>query len=165
MKEISEKLQEAGIPQVHPSTIHKNLHGALFTVKKMDLRPLNRNSDAAKEKRRKFTEWFLENHDKYNLVWIDETGLDLYLSRTLGRSRIGHRCHKAVSNSRGRHMSVIMAVPDKKRVIQAKKVVGGVKKACFWNFIDELCKKLKQDEAENGKPCCLCLTIALHTLM
>ena len=72
------------------STLSSALNGRLICLKKLENCPAERNSDQTKNLHRECAEWFLNDGvNRQELIYIDETGGNLYLSRTRGRARQG----------------------------------------------------------------------------
>ena len=81
----------------------------------------------------------------------------MYLTRTKGRSKVGEKCRQPVSNQRGRHLSVTMAVCGDQGMVLGTPQIGGVKKADFVKFLEDLGQKLEErfqtlSLLENPKP-------------
>ena len=77
------------------------------------------------------------NFDSYELIWIDETGFDLYMSRTRGRAKIGQRSATSISNQRSRHLTYTMGVSATKGLVHHSVNVGGVGKEDFEAYMRE----------------------------
>ena len=74
LKQMQERLENSGHETVSASTISRRLQGQMFTLKKMQVYPANRNSAATKNKREEFAQWLIQHESNYRFVWIDETG-------------------------------------------------------------------------------------------
>lgn len=71
-------------------------------------------------------------------VYVDETGLNLHISRTRGRAAVGERAARVVCGQRGRNMTVIMAISDQVGVAYYEVVWGGVTAEVFRDFLTSL---------------------------
>ena len=68
------------------------LHGQLIGLKKMETVAANRNSEEVKLARREYAEWLVQAHGhNEEIIFIDESGFNLWLARTRGRARVGQR--------------------------------------------------------------------------
>ena len=93
------------------------LHGQLIGLKKMETVAANRNSEEVKLARREYAEWLVQAHGhNEEIIFIDESGFNLWLARTRGRARVGQRavrivagpifpCIMAISTTRGIYSS------------------------------------------------------------
>ncbi|GFR76528.1 L-aspartate oxidase [Elysia marginata] len=92
-QELRVRLPDA--PHVTLSTIHNVLKGQLITMKKLGDAPAQRNSERMKTQRRAFATWLLQNAQRYNFIYIDEAGINIWTKRTRGRARRGDRACSA----------------------------------------------------------------------
>ena len=92
-----------------------------------------------------------------SLILLLLLGIDLYLTRTFGRSKKGFKCYRNISNHKGKHVSVMMAVSSELPSPFARNLVGGVRKEHFFQFVKDLCDGLESTitESENFLPFCL----------
>ncbi len=138
LQEYVEKMVQLGFPRVHFSSLSKTLNSMLFTMKKAYYEPAKRNAPLTKESRKEFAQWLAENYQNFHLIWVDETGLDLYLTRTRGRAKKGKKCTPVYNNQRGKHISVTMAVSAALGVVVSKIQIGGVGRDDFIGFLLDL---------------------------
>ncbi|KAF0287323.1 hypothetical protein FJT64_014245 [Amphibalanus amphitrite] len=113
-------------PRVSTATISRALHGSLITVKQTRNIPVNRNSATTKQHRERYAAWMLNTGMAMHRVYVDETGLNLHLSRSRGRAQVGERAARVVCGQRGRNMTVILAISDRVGVVYYEIVWGGV---------------------------------------
>ena len=59
-------------------------------------------------------------------IYIDETGMNLHLSRSRGRAEAGRRAARIVCGQRGENMTVILAISDRVGVVYHEIAWGGV---------------------------------------
>ena len=111
LKEIANKLREETGVQLSTNTVHKHLHGRMYTVKKVLPQPVTMNSAANKEKRATFVRKVMEaNGAGKTILYMDETNVNLFLRRSEGRSRRGTRCSVKTATSKGDNIHVIGAI-------------------------------------------------------
>ena len=67
LKQMQEKLEDSGHEAVSASTISRRLQGQMFTLKKMQVFPANRNSAVTKNKRKEFAQWLIQHESSYSL--------------------------------------------------------------------------------------------------
>lgn len=80
-------------------------------------------------------------------VYIDETGLNLHISRTRGRAEVGRRAARIVCGQRGRNMTVIMAISNQVGAVYHEVVWGGVNAEVFGAFLASLEAVLGEEPA------------------
>ena len=80
-------------------------------------------------------------------VYVDETGLNLHLSRSRGRAEAGHRAARVVCGQRGRNMTVILAISDRVGAVYHEIVWGGVDRERFRVFLENLVVVLGEEDA------------------
>lgn len=99
-------------PHVCINSVANMLNGQLITMKKMEDAPAERNSPPTKESRQEFAEWMLQHGINQELIFIDEAGFNLWLKRTRGRARRGHRAVRVVGGQRGPNITSVFAVSN-----------------------------------------------------
>lgn len=115
LKEMRTKLlnEFQNLENVDESTIARRLDGALITLKiatkDADV-PENRNSLEVKEMRFEYAQWFMALPETEHIVYLDETGYNLWTRRTQGRSRRGTRVRRKVHTQRGANINVNFAI-------------------------------------------------------
>lgn len=111
LKEMSRKLEvDTGI-RVTTTTIHKHLHGRLYTCKKVRAEPATMNSEVNRQKRAEYVSSAVQALEEgKTLIYIDECNVNLFLRRTSGRSRKGARCSVKAPISKGKNVHVIGAI-------------------------------------------------------
>ena len=76
-------------PHVQRTTVDSALIGQLMFLKKLEDLPYERNTERTKESRRDFATWLLNDSiQRHELVYIDETRIDLYLAHIRGLAPI-----------------------------------------------------------------------------
>jgi len=98
---------------LHPNTIGRRLHNQLIVLKTMETVAEDRNRHDVKMARAAHVEWYTlpvnSNHPP-EMVFVDESGFNLWLSRTRGRAHRGERAVRVVNGQRGQNFTLILAV-------------------------------------------------------
>lgn len=123
-------------PRICIASLRKVLQGQLVTIKKLENAEQNRNSDHVKEARQLYGEWLLQNDGE--IIFIDESGFHLWLSRTRGRAVRGQRAVRIVGARKGPHFSLILAVSNERGIIHHSFHTGGTNIERFNLFFREL---------------------------
>lgn len=112
LRELRDGLSSDMNVTLSKSTIEKVLNRMCLTYKKVYYHPERRNSEDTKNARIEFCDRFkgISEQARRRIVWMDETGFDLWCLRTKGRSPKGKRCTSVVTNSRMRNLSAIIAI-------------------------------------------------------
>ena len=82
----------------------------MMTLKLVEDVPDDRNSPAVLDQRVQYAEWFLEHGVLAHLIFIDETGYNIWTRRSQGRAPRGIPARRVVHRQRGRNCNVIFAV-------------------------------------------------------
>ncbi|KAG7170127.1 putative DDE superfamily endonuclease domain-containing protein 48 [Homarus americanus] len=140
LREIKEEVMDIFPTKPHFSevTLSRYLEGELISLKMSRDSPAERNSPAVKEARHAYATWMLATGLQQQLVYIDETGFNLWNKRTYGRARRGERVHRAVGGQRGRNTTVIAAIAEHCRILYHEIHYGSVTKEVFSDFIASL---------------------------
>ncbi|KAG7168081.1 putative DDE superfamily endonuclease domain-containing protein 34 [Homarus americanus] len=140
LREIKEEVMDIFPTKPHFSevTLSRYLEGELISLKMSRDSPAERNSPAVKEARHAYATWMLATGLQQQLVYIDETGFNLWTKRTYGRARCGERVHRAVGGQRGRNTTVIAAIAEHCGILYHEIHYGSVTKEVFSDFIASL---------------------------
>ncbi|KAG7154532.1 putative DDE superfamily endonuclease domain-containing protein 27 [Homarus americanus] len=130
LREIKEEVMD-----IFPTKPH--FRGAVSLKMSRDS-PAERHSPSVKEARHAYATWILATGLQQQLVYIDETGFNLWTKRTYGRARRGERVHCAVGGQRGRNTTVIAAIAEHCGILYHEIHYGSVTKEVFSNFISSL---------------------------
>lgn len=131
-------IQEKGLT-VSVATIARCLEGSLITLKKMELVPMNRNSEENKIARRQHASWLQTQYELgAQFCYIDECGFGLYTARSHGRSVRGLPARRIVPNQRTPHITMLCAISPNAGLIHKMMITGGAKQENFDQFINEL---------------------------
>ena len=103
--------------------------------------PAERNSADVKAARCAYANWRMQLGPRTKVIYVDETGYNLYIMRTRGRAAVGERAIRTVCGSKGANTSVIAAISDQHAdgVIYYEIVKGGVNREKFVDFMQSLC--------------------------
>lgn len=80
------------------------------------------------------------------MVFIDESGYNLWLKRSYGRAREGHRAVRQVCGQRGQNLTFKLAISPQHGVITSSFHFGGTTKEIFAAFLNSVSSSI--DEAE-----------------
>ena len=125
-------------------TIRRIIYKLNITLKKASRTLENVNSVISKERRKEYARAFL-NEDAENLktmVFIDESGFDLHLRRTMARSPRGAPASVILPSVRGRNVSFISAI-TKMGVLFSTCYVGPVDSIRYKEFLAGLLNKCR----------------------
>jgi len=122
-------------PRICISTLRKALQGQLITIKKLEHADQDRNSDQVKAARQMYAEWLLQNEQE--IIFVDESGFHLWLSRTRGRAVRGQRAVRVVGARKGPHFTLILAVSNQRGVIHRSFHTGGTTIERFNGFLED----------------------------
>ena len=125
-------------PNLSLTTISRALDGSLITLKLLRSIPTQWNASDVKEERVAYVTWFFEEATQRETVFVDECGFNVWTSRTQGRSARGSRAVRMVSGSRGKNLTVCMAVSPRLGLVHFSFVEGGMNKELFMHFIGEV---------------------------
>lgn len=141
LQTINDELRRLLPDKPHISTKHlsKVCRGMFFTLKKLECAPADRNRSDVKDARKEYARWFLE----YGLlvpriVYVDESGFNIWTQRTRGRARIGERAVRTVSGQRGENLTLILAISAQHGVEHYSFHVGGTSASVFGDFFRTL---------------------------
>ncbi|KAK8800541.1 hypothetical protein WA158_006859, partial [Blastocystis sp. Blastoise] len=144
---------ESQIPSI--TTIHRVLEGLLYTSKKIQLSPCDRNTERTIGLRKEFTQWFSQNSNAYNFVYVDEAGFNLWEKRTFGRSIKGQPAILVVDGQRFCNVSLVLGISSISGYVYHQFFKNSVGSDSFKEFLIGLCDKLNM--MHTNKPCCVIL--------
>jgi len=128
---------------VSTSTIANRLRGEMFTAKRPHPVPVDRNTDATKAMRKAYAERYISDMMGRNVVFIDETGLQLCSTGPYGWSRRGLPAFVKVPSLHSVQLNIIAAMSSE-GVIHSKFECGSVNNILFQTFLEELVVLLPQ---------------------
>ena len=94
-------------------------------MKKLETVSAKRNSYRVKDELA-FANWLVKEGLNYELIFIDESGLNLWTCRTRGRARIGEPAIRIVAGRRGRNLTVTFSVSNERGLLKHDIIEGGM---------------------------------------
>ena len=91
-------------------------------------------------------EWMKDIGSQLHLLYIDETGFNIWTSRTRGRSRVGQPAVRQVEGQRGRNITVSLAVSPRYGLVHSKITQGGMTQEIFNEFLSEISALMGEEE-------------------
>lgn len=138
LEEIKNGIWETCQVSVSKETIRKSLKNIGITRKLLVSTIESVNNSTSKEKRRIFARTFLDNyHDDSHNIFIDESGFNLHIRRTFGRSGRGCPAYVTVPTLRRTNISLISAI-NNNEVLHSVCKVGSINSADFLDFLNAL---------------------------
>ena len=122
-------------PRVSISTLHRALDARFISLKKLEAVPAERNRQDVKDGRKDLAEWFLGDGDAQEVIFIDESGYNLWISRTRGRAPRGQRCVRVVGARAGPNFTLVIAVSNTRGLLHSETVQGGFNSERFNTFL------------------------------
>ena len=102
LADIADSLNSKFGLRISKTTVSRHLDALAYTLKSIRYEPERANLNDNKLKRKKFAELFLLRQSKnIPILFIDETNINLHISRDFGRSLRGTRCSTVAAGSRG----------------------------------------------------------------
>ena len=101
----------------------------------MRYEPKDYNSEECLKERIEWCQKFLElGGSLVNVVYMDEVGFNLHLTRRFGRARRGQRCHRIRPTQRRRNLSLVVAV-GREGIIAHDVTLGAYNTDKFLEFV------------------------------
>ena len=111
LKEIAFIIFREFTVTVSTSTVARHLDGKCYSLKKVYHYSEKMNSMINKEKRRIYLQALLNFRDKNkNIIYIDESNLNLFLRRTQARSKTGTRAHINLPCTKGPNVHMVAGI-------------------------------------------------------
>lgn len=110
LTEIASMLRGELQLQLSLATIARYLDGKIFTTKKLEDCPAERNSLRTKNLRRAYADWYLQEGLTQTLVYVDETCFNIFTRRTRGRAPRGQAAVRHIHGNRGPNLNLVAAV-------------------------------------------------------
>jgi len=133
------------------------LHGQLIGLKRMETVAANRNSEEVKLARREYAEWLVQAHGhNEEIIFIDESGFNLWLARTRGRARVGQRAVRTVAARKGPNFTCIMVISTTRGILHSEFRNGGTHADHFNAFLAatvELAGNVRATFVMDNAPC------------
>lgn len=131
-------------PHISESTVHRVLRGCLITMKKLESPPADRNRMDVKLARKAHAEWLtpIDPH----IIYIDESGFNLWTSRTRGRAPRGHRAQRIVGARRCPNFTLMLGVSSQRGLVHHIIRGGGTTAEAFNSFLSDLIDRFLPNE-------------------
>ena len=128
--------------KVNISTIHRHLKDQLFTVKKVSFVPSTANTDENKEKRATFVQRIMElTGAQKEILYQDETNVNLFCRRSYGRARRGQPCRVTVPTSRGPNVHC-WGLLSKQGIVYSRVCRGSIKRERYREIMSSALQEL-----------------------
>ena len=125
---------------IHVSTISRYLNKQKLTVKRTQIIPAERNSEGTKELRFEYARELgriTRTRPGTQLIYLDESGFNLHLTRQRGRALPGISPVTTVPASPGRNLSLLQAV-SREGVLYYEVYTGSINAETFRRFLVDL---------------------------
>ena len=94
-----------------------------------------------------FCDNFLINRHLYSsIVYVDESGFNLWTKRTNGRSLKGQPAVRVSCGSKGKNLSLILSISSEVGVVYSQFVSGSVNRDIFKNYLEHVSASLNQQD-------------------
>lgn len=133
-------------PRITPQALSKRLDGKMITLKDLRIVSQQWNTPQRKQERKIFAEWLVSEGLNQLKIFVDEFGINLWTSRTKGRSPKGERSVSIVEGQRGRNITICLAVSDTLGLVHSRILEGGMTKDRFSDFLSEMVELLEFQE-------------------
>ena len=108
---------------------------------------MDRNCERTKIARATYCDWFLENlHSYQSVIYVDESGFNLWTKRNNGRSPKGQPAIRTVCSSKGKNLSLILAISPRLGRLGHTFTNGSVTGDIFAEYMLNLSNSLPSDE-------------------
>ena len=134
LREIQSELRDRRGIEVSISSLCRTLKRKKLVPKKT-LISSEQSSERVKELRYEFRSW-LDQVDVRNLIFIDETGINLAMARRYGRGERGKRVYDDRPGNKGKNVTLIGAMSDE-GLIATMTLTGGLDTEAFLVFIEQ----------------------------
>ena len=148
LKQVVKKVRDTTGVALSDTTISKVLTGMLYSTKKVQVEAQARNSPENKEKRKEYAAWFQSASDE-DFVFIDESGFDLWQTRTRGRAKVGCPAKRVVDSQKTPHVTLMFAVAPHHGVVHSQIIRGGTKKSVMQDFTAEVIRSASRAGLNN----------------
>ena len=123
---------------ISTTSVARCLMNSLIVIKKVEDSPAERNTEATKTTRRAYVTWLMQVQVETELVFIDEAGINLWLRRTRGRAPRGQRAIRVVNGRRGRNLTIVFAISNRRGLLRHELFEGGMKGDVFIQFLEAI---------------------------
>jgi transposase len=123
--------------KISTSTVARLLAEADFSTKNLYTRPLGRNTDSTLNARQAYCQW-ASRIEEDDMIFLDESGINLHMNRRRGRSRVGVKATIETTNSKGGNISLIAALSPTRGILLHRVKTGPVRGKDYADFLKEL---------------------------
>ena len=116
----------------------------LYTRKLVEDVPVERNSARVLDMRAVYAHWFMEQGVVAHLVFIDETGFNIWTRRSFGRAHRGQPARRVVHGQRGKNCSVTFAISADVGLVHHTIACETVTRETFEGFLAETAAQCAQ---------------------
>ena len=92
---------------ISKSSIDRLLDGHHYTLKKMTIQPMERNTLSTKAKRADYATWLQQTGCSMLRLYIDETNYNIWCCRSFGRSKVATPCVNRLPSSKGPNLNIL----------------------------------------------------------
>jgi transposase len=125
---------------VSTTTISRYLKDEDFTTKKLYIEPAPRNTPELILERCIYSQEMI-SYEEGQLIFIDESGFNLWMRRGRGRAKKGKRVIVRVPKSKGANITVIGAISPRYGLLHSEVRLGSTSGDVFATFIQDLLKQ------------------------
>lgn len=150
LKDLQEKISEEFGLIFSIETVRTIVNCLVITLKRTTNINEMVNRPEIKESRKQYVEWYLREsrENEKNMVFIDESPLNLYMKRNYGYSPRGQRASQIIPASRGRNLTLISAINGEK-VLYSVVIDGSARAVDFKLFLGQLLPILEEEGIKN----------------
>ncbi|MGL6009021.1 MAG: IS630 family transposase, partial [Culicoidibacterales bacterium] len=144
LKKISDMANEEFGRRVSKNTIDRAISGFCYSLKRIHCVPIRRNIQDTLEERRKYALDYISLQSQYSesqFIFVDETGFNISMRSTRGRSLLGTPATQIVPQIRSRNISICCAM-SVSGIIHYRSQNRAYNAEFFTLFIRELATKL-----------------------
>lgn len=160
LKEMRRSLQDRfdGL-DLSEATVSRALDKQLITLKCLSRDadvPVARNTPENRARRQEFAEWLIGLAPECHLIYVDETGFNIWTRRSRGRSQRGQRVRRMLHTQRGVQVNVLQAIAPDLGLAHHKIVCQTLTANLFQAFVEELLQAVSnRDDVNNADQFCI----------
>ena len=159
LQQMRQELHNRHGVEVGTSTIARQLDKQLITLKSLgrdaDV-PVARNSPENIARRREFVEWLLGLPADCHVIYVDETGFNLWTRRGQGRSRRGQRVRRVIHTQRGVQVNIFQAVSPILGLVHHEIIAETMTALTFQGCIGHLIARvMAREDVQDGQRFCI----------
>lgn len=124
--------------RISRTTLCRILNSQLIVMKTLEDSPTERNSNLTKERRKEFAQWLMEHGVNTELIFIDESGINLWMRRNRGRAHRGERAFRIVGGRKSGNFTMVFAVSHIRGLVSHNLFQGGMTSERFKLFLESI---------------------------